>query len=310
MSLLTKYRPQKFSEVIGQDLVVRSLQAALKEKRGKVFLFTGPPGTGKTTLARLSAEFLGCSEFEVTEVDAATYTGIDDIRALTSSLAYRPLDHSSKALIIDEAHALSRQAFQAMLKNLEEPPEWAYWFLCTTEPGKLPSTIVSRSLRYDLKALDVRVLGDLYDRVCEAEDLMLPGDVGDLVIREAHGSPRQLLANLAVCMGAKSRREAAELLKTAEGSTVAFNLAQALYRGAKWPEVKRLIAEMGDVNAESVRQVVLAYGRKILEGDGSEKRDGGALEVLSCFEEPYNSMSGTIPVWMSCARLLLSKPSD
>src|SRR5665213_3208243 len=136
MSLYTDYRPKTFAEVIGQPAVIRSLKLALTKKSNHAFLLHGPSGCGKTTLARIAATVLGVtSPRQIKDFDAATNTGIDDVRAITGALAYRPIGVKPlMVMVVDECHALSAPAWKALLKILEEPPEHVWWFLCTTEP--------------------------------------------------------------------------------------------------------------------------------------------------------------------------------
>jgi DNA polymerase III gamma/tau subunit len=313
-SLLVKYRPTRFEDVVGQDATVRSLKGVLGKNSAHAFLFTGPSGTGKTTLARIAAKQLGCTETEeVREVDAATYTGIDAMRELTATLNYKPRRKASGAegklaLIVDEAHALSAQAWKALLKSVEEPPPWIYWFFCTTEPGKVPATIRTRCLAYALKPVSSNDLYDLLDKVAEKEGI-LKGEIGgkiiDLCAKEAGGSPRQALANLAACAEAKTRAEAVELLHSAEDSPEAFELAQLLDKGkAPWTQVRDLLLGLTETNPESVRQVVRAYMTKAALGAESEKAWGHRLEVLDAFSKPFNSGDGITPVILAAARVL------
>ncbi len=125
-----KYRPKDFDEVVGQDAVVKSLQQAVKNNAGHTFLFTGLSGVGKTTLARITAATVGCVSSNLIEIDAATHTGVDDMRDVTFSLKYKPIGVGSvKVIIVDECHMLSKSAWNSLLKVLEEPPAWVYWML-------------------------------------------------------------------------------------------------------------------------------------------------------------------------------------
>lgn len=305
-SLLTRYRPQNFDEVIGQDKVVTSLRGAIAKKRGRAFLFTGPSGVGKTTLARITASELGCKPIDLIEVDAATQTGIDDMRAVAGSLMYRPLGEGDvKAIIVDEMHALSKQAMTSLLKVIEEPPDWAYWFLCTTEPTKVPKNIETRCLRYDLKALDRSDLEDLLNFVVEQEKLKVNGPIVELCVKEAQGSPRQALANLGLCAEAKDRAEAAELLRSAVDNPQVIDLARALTKRAGWNELQTILRGLKDTNPESIRHVVRAYLTTVVLSAKSEPEAGRALEILDAFSEPFHSNDGISPVLLACGRCAL-----
>jgi DNA polymerase III subunit gamma/tau len=304
-ALITKYRPETFEEVIGQDAVVKSLRNAIENKLGTAYLFTGPSGVGKTTLAYIAAQMLGCAKADLLDVDAATNTGIEEMRVLMEGLMYRPIGSGAvKAVIIDEAHALSKAAITSLLKTLEAPPPWVYWFLCTTEPTKIPKAIQTRCLSYQLRDVRADDLFDLLKGTDEGKDL--DEDILNLCVDEASGSPRQALANLGVCMMAEDRDEAAELLRSAVNVPEAIDLARALMRGAGWGELRELLAKMKekDLSPESVRHVVRAYMTSVLlspktRGDGTKD----ALDILREFSTPFNSSDGLTPLAVACGRL-------
>lgn len=304
-ALINKYRPQKFEDVVGQDAAVRSLKAAVEKRRGQAFLFTGPSGVGKTTLARITAKELGCQTFDIIQVDAPTYAGVEETRQLTAETLYMPLSGSPRGVIVDEVHGLSKQSFQALLKALEEPPSYLYWFLCTTEAQKVPTTIRTRCLTYELKSVGRNELLELLDGVAAAEKMKVAEGVIDVCARQAGGSPRQALSNLAICAVAKSRQEAAELLRSAEESPEAFELARLLVRRASWHEAQELLASLKDVSPESVRHVVRGYTTKVVLGAKDERAAGMGCEILDAFSEPFHPADGLSPVVVACARLLL-----
>ena len=135
--LYRKYRPQNFEEVLGQDHVVAVLRNAVKLNRvSHAYLFSGPRGTGKTSVARILAKSVGCEDIDLLEIDAASSRGIDEIRALRASVCFSPFKSPYKVYVIDEVHMLTREAFNALLKTLEEPPKHAIFILATTELRK------------------------------------------------------------------------------------------------------------------------------------------------------------------------------
>ena len=299
--IITKYRPTEFDAVVGQESAVRSLKVAVQKGMGHAFLFSGPRGVGKTSLARIAAKAFHCEE--ILEEDGATNTGIDNIRAILDGNLFRPIAGAAKGIIIDEVHALSKPAVTALLKSLEEPPHWIYWFLCTTEFSKLPDTIISRCLHYTLKEVPSDAIRDLLESTDEGKDA--DPDVLDICVREAYGSPRQALANLGVCLGAKDRKEAAELLRTAGDAPQAFELARCLMAGDGWTKISSLLTAMKDANPESIRHVVRAYMTKVaLNGKGNDIPH--ALAVLEAFSKPFHSSDGLSPVVLACGELVYS----
>ena len=218
--LANKYRPQKFADVIGQDIVVKILtKAILKDRVGNSILFTGTRGVGKTTLARILAKSLRCenrqpneyepcgkcesclnfskdNQIDVIEIDAASNTGVDDVREIIESCRYKPTTGEYKIFIIDEVHMLSKSAFNALLKTLEEPPEHVKFFMATTEISKIPETILSRTLRFDLKNADSVLVAQYLSTVCNQENISVGAESLSLIARFANGSYRDSLSIL------------------------------------------------------------------------------------------------------------------
>jgi DNA polymerase-3 subunit gamma/tau len=307
-TLHTKYRPKKFADVIGQDAVVKSLQKLIETGDTQSFLFSGPSGTGKTTLARICARELGCETKDILEIDAATNTGVESMRTVQESMRYRPFgDTQSKAAIIDEAHMLSKSAFNSLLKATEEPLSDVYWFFCTTEPGRVPATIKTRCASYSLKSIPDKTLGDLYDRVCDAEKIDLPGDVGDMIIREAHGSARQLLVHLSMCREVKNKQEAADLLKAALAGDAVLALCQMLATGkSSWAKAMAVLSKIED-EPEGVRIVVMNYMAAAVRGATSDRAATYLLSVMDAFASPYNPSEKQAPLLLSVGRVLLGQ---
>ncbi len=203
LSLYRKYRPQSFKDVLGQDHVVKALQGALKEKHpAHAYLFVGSRGTGKTSVARILARELGASERDIVEMDAASNTGVDNIRELREAAFVMPFESARKVYIIDEVHMLSKGAFNAFLKLLEEPPEHVVFILATTELEKVPDTIQSRCQVFTFKKPTQKVLIEMVTRVAKAEGFTLEKAAAELIalladgsFRDAHGILQKILAS-------------------------------------------------------------------------------------------------------------------
>jgi DNA polymerase III subunit gamma/tau len=231
--LARKYRPQRFDDLIGQDAVVRTLTNAFSTGRlAHAYMLTGVRGVGKTTTARLIARALNytgrgsesgltvdmpelgahCEAIlesrhpDVIEMDAASRTGIDDVREIIEQVRYRPTQARYKVYIIDEVHMLSRQAFNALLKTLEEPPEHVKFIFATTEIRKVPVTVLSRCQRFDLRRVEARLLIDHLAMVAQQEEVEADGEALRMIARAAEGSVRDALSLLdqAVAYGGRS----------------------------------------------------------------------------------------------------------
>lgn len=189
--LYRKYRPKEWDEVIGQEHVVRTLTNAIKLGRvSHAYLFSGPRGTGKTTIARLLAKSLGCADLDLIEIDAASNRGIDEIRQLREGIKFSPTAGQYKVFIIDEVHQLTKEAFNALLKTLEEPPAHAIFVLATTEPRKVPETILSRVQQFAFRRLTVAEIIQKLERIKDAEKIKINDDALRLIANFAGGSYR------------------------------------------------------------------------------------------------------------------------
>lgn len=303
-----KHRPSKFEDVLGQDEVVKSLKSALKAStRPHSFLFTGPSGCGKTTLARILASQLSCSMNNVIETDAATNTGIDSMRALTEVLKYQGFgDTPNRMIILDECHALSKAAWQSLLKAVEEPPPHVFFAFCTTDAAKVPDTIKTRCLVYNLRTVRHDVIVKLLERVCEEEDIRLFGDVIDLVARAADGSPRRALTMLSMVRECESKREAAVILEQPLENAEVIDLCRLLVagRGLTWQKVQQTLSSLAEPNPEAVRIVVVNYLNVCLMKAASEKEVVRLLDVLAQFSKPINPSDKMAPILLAIGNIL------
>jgi DNA polymerase-3 subunit gamma/tau len=274
-SLYRKYRPQSPDEVIGQEHVVRALVGAIREDRlSHAFLFCGPRGTGKTSTARILARMVNCvngptaepcgvceqcvrirdgSHLDVVEIDAASHGGVDDARELRERAPTAPVMGREKVYIIDEAQRLSREAFDALLKIFEEPPPGVRFVLATTEPHKMPPTIVGRCQRFDFRRVGADLLADHLERVAKQEGMVLSRPVAEMLARQSEGSVRDALSLLdqsSVLGGGEITEDTVGALVGAPQGDVQFELADAVAVRdvrAVFEVVNRLVQEGHDL---------------------------------------------------------------
>ena len=228
-ALYRKFRPTDLSQVRGQDHIVTTLRNQLASGRvGHAYLFTGTRGTGKTSIAKIMARAVNCehptengpcgecdscrsiadgSSMNVYEIDAASNNGVDNVRVIIEGVNYRPTLGKYKVYIIDEVHMLSDSAFNALLKTLEEPPEWAIFILATTEVHKLPATILSRCQRYDFKRIGIDTICSRMQELMEAEGRRADEKALRYIARKADGSMRDALSLLDQAIAFQSEGE-------------------------------------------------------------------------------------------------------
>lgn len=302
-----KYRPENLDEVIGQKDVVASLHAMIKSKsRPHSFLFTGPSGCGKTTLARILASEFDCEKANVIEADAATNNGIDDMRGLTEALRYSGFGASpNKMIIIDECHALSKAAWQSLLKSVEEPPPHVFFAFCTTDPGKVPDTIKTRCISYNLKPLKHDEIMDLLEMVADEEKLDVPGAMLNAVARASEGSPRQALVKFATVMDCTDDAEIRSLLEEPfENKEIVDLCRKMISRDLDWAGAAKVLSEMSEMAPESIRIVVTNYVAGCLMRAKSEKEIPRLLDVLHAFSKPCNPTDKLAPILLAIGTVL------
>jgi len=277
-----RYRPQRFDELVGQEHVSRGLSGAIESGRvGHAYLFCGARGTGKTSAARIFAKALECAagpaaepcnacdacraiaagqDVDVVEIDAASNRGIDEIRQLRQNVAVRPARGRYKVYIIDEVHMLTREAFNALLKTLEEPPAHVKFVLCTTEPDKLPITILSRCQRFDFTTVEPGAIARRLAQIVEAEGAEVSAEALALIARRAAGSMRDSQSLLEQLLGAAA-------------GPVGADEVHALVGTGREERVGAILAAIADRDAAAALAALAAAVR-------SGADPGGVLEQL------------------------------
>ena len=317
-----KWRPQRFDEVVGQDHVTSTLKYAILNKRtAPVYLFTGIRGTGKTTLARIMVKALNCTDLgadgepcnkceccreisegrspDVIEIDGASNTSVDNVRDIKENISYSPVKSKFKVYIIDEVHMLSKSAFNALLKTLEEPPAHTVFILATTDPQKIPTTVLSRCQRYDLKRLSLDDVAKQLAKILDAEEKEYDMEALYAIAREGEGSMRDSQTIL-------------EQLITFGGGKVTENEISMILGASDKHQLRGIIESV--VKHDSVK--ALSFVRDIYKsGKSVEKAARDILSLLHnilLFSELKNSSFVEAPAeeteWIKSCASLASTP--
>jgi len=281
MSLYRNYRPKDFPSLVGQDHIKINLLNAIKSGQiAHAYLFTGPRGTGKTTTARLMAKAINAEMTEdgrfdgseiaeeidsgrlidVIEIDAASNRGIDEIRDLREKINYSPTRAKNKVYIIDEVHMLTKEAFNALLKTLEEPPSFVYFILATTEIHKVPETIISRCQRFDFRRITEKDLFDRLTFVCQTEGFTAEDEALKIIARQSRGGLRDALSLLEQLVTGKKLDS--ENVKKVLGISN-FGAVETIYGMLRDGEAADAVAEISKIFAAGVDLV--QFNKELLD---------------------------------------------
>jgi DNA polymerase-3 subunit gamma/tau len=283
-----KHRPRGLKAFYGNWDTVTALGALLEKPQEDVphaFLFTGPSGCGKTTLARITANGLGCNSGDFKEIDSADFRGIDTIREIRRQSNYKPLNGACKVYLLDEVHQLSKDAQNALLKALEDTPEHVYYILATTEPQKLIRTLVNRCTNFTVGPLPLARLVRLLRQTAETEGKEIPSDIIDKIAMGCQGSPRAALVMLDRVIELAPEDMARiniEALAEEEDEEV-ISLCRAIIKKRPWPEVAQILQGLRDKDPENVRRAILGYYTTVLMGENALL----GFMVMDCFREPF-----------------------
>ena len=281
-----KYRPQAFAELIGQQHVRTTLENAIAQQRiAHGYIFSGQRGTGKTTVARILARCLNCingptatpcgvcascleiaggNSPDVIEIDAASNRGINEMRELRENVRYRPVRDRYKVFIVDEAHQITSEAFNALLKTLEEPPEWVVFILCTTEAHKIPATIISRCQQFSFRSVDFAQLVERMQWIAQQEGITADDETFSVLAQSGEGSVRDSLSALdqaIACCGTKLQASEVRALLGMFGVESLERVAQALIAGDAH-KMLEVVAEL-EANGRSLQHFARELARYV-----------------------------------------------
>lgn len=287
--LYHKHRPATFKQVKGQPEAVKVLETMLREERlPHTILLTGPSGCGKTTIARILKKRLGCGDPDYVEVNCAVVEGaMETVRGIQSRMGLAPVSGPCRIWLLDECQSLSRASFaqQALLKMLEDTPRHVYFFLATTDPGKILPTIKTRCTEIRLNGLHAKSMEALVQEVVEKEEATVSEEVIDLLVEVADGSARKALVLLHQILGLADDEERLQAIQRSDSKRQAIELARALMNPrSKWAEVAKILKGI-DEEPESLRHMVLAYATNVLLGGG--KLAPQAAMVIQSFRDNF-----------------------
>lgn len=291
MELYVKHRPKKFEDVIGNEIAIKTIKKEL-ENGTHVFLFTGPAGCGKTTLARIVANEVGANELSVQEINSAENRGIDTMREVLTQMRFNPAYGENSVWIFDECHQWTVATQNASLKALEEVPESVYFILCTTDPQKLIEPLKSRCSVINVKPLDKDNMVYLLRKTAKSEGVKISIDVYERIADLAEGGSRKALKLLAKVINLDNDEERLEALEDvdADENPETIELCRALMNNHKGKsESLKLVKALDLSDAEKVRMAVMGYMTAVILNSGGNNRAECALQAFSEADTYRNS---------------------
>ena len=287
MSLHLKYRPTSLNKIRGNSDTISILEGMLSdiETCPHSFLFFGESGTGKTTLARILSDRLGCKGSDYREINSADFRGIDTIREIINNSQFKPIEGTCRVWVLDEIHKATTDAQNALLKILEDTPKHIYFVLCTTDPQKLLSTIKGRCSQFQTKPLSDSQMYGLLRKIVKDENDVLESEVFDQIILDSLGRPRDALQILEQVLKVAPDRRIEIAKQSAEQQSQAIELCRALLKRSSWKVVKVILNGLKDQDAEGIRRLLLAYSQSILL---KEENEMAARIIEELWDPLYN----------------------
>jgi len=322
MSLQIKYRFKSLDDIVGNKGIVSSIRSVLerdKEDIPHAFLFHGPKGCGKTSMARIIAEALDCDSASIMEYDIGDMGGIETVRTLKEACQYLPIMGNVRVYVLDEVQSMTKPAQDALLKTLEEPPNHVYFVLCTTEPERLKETIRSRCHMYMMKPLNSIEMGFLLNRILKEEGIEdYPKTIIKEIIFAAEGSPRNALKALDAVIDITDEKSALEALASFSTTDATLKeLCQSLLQGTSWDTLRGIVKQLElDNEPESLRIGILNYMNTVLLGSKRNDRVNDIIQNFSMATTMYHgksvfsSMVYTMCPLVSETKPFLNKPNE
>jgi DNA polymerase III gamma/tau subunit len=277
MPLHIDYRPRTLDEVIGNDGIKESIYSVFtREDKPHTVLMCGPSGSGKTTIARIIATMLGCDSEDILEYNSANTRGIDTIRNIVENCQYAPLKGKYKVYILDEAHKITNDAQNALLKVLEDTPKHVFFIICTTDPEKLITTVKKRCMTFEVKGLAAPQMTKLLNDTVKSEGIDdFPKSIITEIVKTAEGCPRQALVLLDSVIDIEDEVAALRAISESTATeTASIDLCRLLLdtRKGKWADARFLLKGLPD-DPEKVRYSILGYMAAVLISDGCKDPD-------------------------------------
>lgn len=294
-----KLRPKTLDQVIGQDKIVKVLQGYFKSnKTPHSLLISGASGCGKTTIARIISTHVECMSQNFYEINAAVDRGIEKVRDIKNKINLKPIAGKSKVWLLDEAHKLSSDAQNGLLKIMEDTPSWVYFILASTDPKKLISTLLNRCTQLHLNSLTDKDMEKVLNNAITQEKAKVSEEVIQRIIQQSAGSARRALVILDQIIQIEDEQEQLEAIDRSESDALGIDLARALLNPyIKWPEVASILKKITE-EAEDVRRLVLAFARTTLLSGG--KMSSRAYEIICAFHDPMDTAKAGHAILAAC----------